>query len=383
MTGDAESLDAVRVPEKVLKFKSASGDIKMAELTGARGCVEDINVVEGWQTMISVGKYCAEMDCVIVLNSEGAYALPKGKGLAPIIQKYGVRVAQRDAEKGGLYRCTPMVFAFGVSGGDHGCASEDAVAGDDKTKVGAACVHEEVEIKVGAVPAYGDVETKVGDEHVLGDDEIEDGDEVMVDDEENKNAQVEAQKERELETWVGGDNTRPAIEDECDPANCLALGNGHVDPEEHQMLVEEFLEAMEMGRAGEIGFWYEIVWEFDIVTLQETMQLVRMGDDPETAVAEVLYHTPPHMRPKVFQDPVGDQCRMEEEKVMYAIEVMEGKKTTGTTAAVVLVELEAKSQEQGIQMIFQIESGGDDVALENEMPERSGPDLPERQGGAG
>ena len=149
------------------------------------------------------------------------------------------------------------------------------------------------------------------------------------------------------------------------------------------MLVEEFLEAMEMGRAGEIGFWYEIVWEFDIVTLQETMQLVRMGDDPETAVAEVLYHTPPHMRPKVFQDPVGDQRRMEEEKVMYAIEVMEGKKTTGTTAAVVLVELEAESQERGIQMIFQVESEGDDVVLENEMPERSGPDLPECQGGAG
>ena len=213
--------------------------------------------------------------------------------------------------------------------------------------------------------------------------ETEGCDEVMVDDEEHKNAQVEAQKERELETWVGGDNTRPAIEDECDPANCLALGNGHVDPEEHQMLVEEFLEAMEMGRAGEIGFWYEIVWEFDIVTLQETMQLVRMGDDPETAVAEVLYHTPPHMRPKVFQDPVGDQRRMEEEKVMYAIEVMEEKKTTGTTAAVVLVELEAESQERGIQTIFQIESGGDDVAMENEMPGRSGPDLPECQGGAG
>ena len=37
VTGDAESLDAVRVPEKVLKFKSASGDIKMAELVGAKG----------------------------------------------------------------------------------------------------------------------------------------------------------------------------------------------------------------------------------------------------------------------------------------------------------------------------------------------------------
>ena len=37
-------------------------------------------------TVISVGKYCAEKDCVIVLNSEGAYALPKGVGLAPIIQ---------------------------------------------------------------------------------------------------------------------------------------------------------------------------------------------------------------------------------------------------------------------------------------------------------
>ena len=100
------------------------------------------------------------------------------------------------------------------------------------------------------------------------------------------------------------------------------------------MLVEEFLEAMEMGRAGKIGFWYEVVWEFDIVTLQETMQLVRMGEDPEMALAEVLCHTPQHMRPKVFHDPVGDQRRMVEEKVMYAIEVMEGKKMTGTTANV-------------------------------------------------
>ena len=89
------------------------------------------------------------------------------------------------------------------------------------------------------------------------------------------------------------------------------------------------------------------------------------------------------MRPKVFQDPVGDKCRVEEEKLMYAIEVMEGKKTNGTTTTVVLVELEAESQERGIQMIFQVESEGDDVVLENETPERSGPDLPECQSGAG
>ena len=110
---------------------------------------------------------------------------------------------------------------------------------------------------------------------------------------------------------------------------------------------------------------------------------MRMGEDPEMALAEVLCHTPQHMRPKVFHDPVGDQRRMVEEKVMHAIEVMEGKKMTGTTANVVLVELEVESQKRGIPMIFQVESGGDDVALENETPERSGPDLPERQGGAG
>lgn len=182
---------------------------------------------------------------------------------------------------------------------------------------------------------------------------------------------------------MGGDDTRPEIENECDPADCLVLVNGPLESEEHKMLVEEFLEAMEMGEAGQIGFWYEVVWEFDIVTLQETMQLVRMGDDPEMALAEVLTRTPQHMRPKVFQDPVGDKCRVEEEKLMYAIEVMEGKKTNGTTTTVVLVELEAESQERGIQMIFQVESEGDDVVLENETPERSGPDLPECQGGAG
>ena len=68
---------------------------------------------------------------------------------------------------------------------------------------------------------------------------------------------------------------------------------------------------------------------------------------------------------------------------MYAIEVMEGKKTTGTTATVVLVEFEAESQERGIQMMLRVENGGDDVVLENETPEKSGPDLPECQGGAG
>ena len=117
------------------------------------------------------------------------------------------------------------------------------------------------------------------------------------------------------------------------------------------------------------------------MTLQETMQLVRMGDDPQMALAEVLRHTPDHMRPKAFQDPVGDKHRMEEEKLMYAIEVMEGKKTTGPT--VVLVEFEAESQERGIQMMLRVENGGDDVMLENEMQEKSGPDLPECQGGAG
>ena len=270
-----------------------------------------------------------------------------------------------------------------MSGGDHGCASEDAVAGDGETKVG-------------AVLACDDVETKVGDEHVLGDDESEGYDEMMTDDEENEypnimgeelmgeeneNAQVEAQKERELEAWVGGDDTRPMAEEECGPANCLALVDGPLDPVEHKVLVEEFLEAMEMGVAGKIEFWYDVVWEFDIVTLQKTLQLVRLGDDPQMALAEVLRHTPDHMRPKVFQDPVGDKHRKEEEKLMYAIEVMEGKKTTGT--AVVLVEFEAESQERGIQMMLRVENGGDDVVLENEMPEKSGPDLPECQGGAG
>ena len=71
---------------------------------------------------------------------------------------HGVRVAQRDAKKGGMYRCTPKLFEIGVNGGDQGCASEDAVTGDGETKVGASCVHEEVEIKVGAVPTYDDVD---------------------------------------------------------------------------------------------------------------------------------------------------------------------------------------------------------------------------------
>ena len=184
----------MRVPEKALKFKSASGDIKVAELQGDKGCVTNINVVEGWQSMVSVGKYCDETGNVLVLNSAGSYALPKGKGLAPIIQKYGVRVAQRDAKKGGMYRCTPKLFEIGVNGGDQGCASVDAVTGDGETKVGASCMHEEVEIKVGAVPTYDDVETKVGDEHILGDDEIEDCNEMVTENEENKNAQSEVQR---------------------------------------------------------------------------------------------------------------------------------------------------------------------------------------------
>ena len=203
----------------------------------------------------------------------------------------------------------------------------------------------------------------------------------MVDDEENPNIQAEAQKERVLEAWVGGGDIPPANEDGRDPEICLAQENGPLDPEEHKMLVEEFLEVMEMSKAGEIEFWYEVVWEFDILTIRETLQLVRMGDDPQMALAEVLRHTPDYMRPKVFQDPVGDKHRKEEEKLMYAIEAMEGKKTTGPT--VVLVEFEAENQERGIQMMLRVENGGDDVVLENEMQEKSGPDLPECQGGAG
>jgi hypothetical protein len=408
VTGDAESLDVVRLPEKALKFKSASGDIKVAELQGDKGCVTNINVVEGWQSMVSVGKYCDETGNVLVLNDVGGYALPKGKGLAPIIQKYGVRVAQRDAKKGGMYRCTPKLFEIGVNGGDQGCASVDAVTGDGETKVGASCVHEEVEIKVGAVPTYDDVETKVGDEHILGDDEIEDCNEMVTENEENKNAQSEVQRKQELEAWVGGEDTQPAIEDECDQVSCQEMVVGSLGPAEHKLLVEEFLEVMEMGEVGEMEFWYDVVWEFDITTMQETLKLVRMGDDPQEALAEVLSHTPQHMLPRVFQDPVGDKRRMEEEKVLYAIEMMESMKKASfsgscssqepTNNAVCLtaswppVETVAiggycyvctKEDVDKMGPYCGCLKGADDVELENEMPEKGGPDLPECQGGAG
>ncbi len=62
---------------------------------------------------------------------------------------------------------------------------------------------------------------------------------------------------------------------------------------------------------------------------------------------------------------------------------MEGKKTTGTTATMVLVEFEVESQKRGIQMMLQVENGVNGAELENETPEKSGPDLPECQGGAG
>ena len=74
---------------------------------------------------------------------------------------------------------------------------------------------------------------------------------------------------------------------------------------------------------------------------------------------------------------------MEEEKLLYAIEMMEEKKTTGTTATVVLVDFEIESQKRGIPVMLQVENGVNDVELENEMPEKSSPDLPECQGGAG
>ena len=404
VTGDAESLDVVRVPEKVLKFKSASGDIKVAELQGVKGCVENIHVVEGWQNMVSVGKYCDETGNVVVLNNEGGYALPKGMGLAPIIQKYGVRVAQRNAKKGGMYRCTPALFEIGVSGGDQGCASEDAVAGDGETKVGASCVHEEVKIKVGAVPTNDEVETKVGDERILGDDEIEDCNEMVTENEENKNAQLEVQRKRELEAWVGGEDTQPATEDEWGQV----LVAGSLDPDEHKLLVEEFLEAMEIGEVGEMEFWYDVVWEFDVMTIQETLKLVRMGDDPQEALAEVMCHTPQHMLPKEFQDPAGDKCRMEEEKVLYAIEMMEAMKKASLSGpwssqesmsnAVCLTDLwgpektvtiggycyvRTKEDMDKMSPCYGCPMGANDVKLENEMPEKGGPDLPECQGGAG
>ena len=123
VTGNAESLDTVSVPKKALKFKSASGNIEKAKLKGAKGHVKEVHVVQGWQSMFSVGKYCDDNDCVVVLNSEGAYALPKGKGLAVIIQKHGVRVAERNAVKGDLYRCTQELFDVQVSGSDQGNAS--------------------------------------------------------------------------------------------------------------------------------------------------------------------------------------------------------------------------------------------------------------------
>ena len=144
------------------------------------------------------------------------------------------------------------------------------------------------------------------------------------------------------------------------------------------------------------------------MTIQETLKLVRMGDGPQEALAEVLCHTPQHMCPKVFQDPVGDKHRMEEEKVLYAIEMMEAMKKASfsgscssqepTNNAVCLtaswppVETVAiggycyvctKEDVDKMGPYCGCLNGADDVELENEMPEKGGPDLPECQGGAG
>ena len=261
---------------------------------------------------------------------------------------------------------------------------------------------------MGAVPTYDDVETKVGDEHILGDDEIEDCNEMVTENEENKNAQSEVQRKRELEAWVGGEDTQPAAEDEGDQASYQEIVVGSLGPAEHKLLVEEFLEVMEMGEVGEMEFWYDVVWEFDITTMQETLKLVRMGDDPQEALAEVLSHTPQHMLPRVFQDPVGDKRRLEEEKVLYAIEMMEAMKKASfsgswssqepTSNAVCLTDswgpvktvaiggycyVCTKEDVDKMGPYCGCLKGANDVELENEMPEKGGPDLPECQGGAG
>ena len=56
--------------------------------------------------------------------------------------------------------------------------------------------------------------------------------------------------------------------------------------------------------------------------------MVRMGDGPQEALAEVLCHTPQHMCPKVFQDPVGDQHCREEDPDICKTNLILGKNKT-------------------------------------------------------
>ena len=74
---------------------------------------------------------------------------------------------------------------------------------------------------------------------------------------------------------------------------------------------------------------------------------------------------------------------------MYAIEMVQEKKTTGTAVVLQPVEPEAESQGEGVQGFPMVLYFGNkllkptDKPLEDVMQEESGPDLPECQGGAG
>ena len=132
-----------------------------------------------------------------------------------------------------------------------------------------------------------------------------------------------------MEVLVGDDDTQFGSEDDC-------------DQEDYQLVVNEFLKVMSTGEAGPPGYWYDVVWDFDIMTLQETLRLVGMGASPLEAVTEALLCTPQHMRPVEYQDPERDM-------IVKAIEMVQAKSEAADATARTMMNHETESQEEQLR----------------------------------
>ena len=102
------------------------------------------------------------------------------------------------------------------------------------------------------------------------------------------------------------------------------------DQEDYQLVVNGFLKVMSTGEAGPPGYWCDAVWEFNIMTLQETLRLAGMGVSPQEAVTEALCYTPRSLRPDAYKDPAADMRRQLEIDVAQAIATAQGKERGGT-----------------------------------------------------
>ena len=240
-----------------------------------------------------------------------------------------------------------------------GNVGENEKAGDDEAKVGAGCALASVESdeqkEMENVERNSKQAAKDGDDSDGSDDSNDDsgddsGDDSNDDSGNNDQSNETRKKEKRelvvkvmklesesrllaetpgMEVLVGDDDTQFGSEDDC-------------DQEDYQLVVNEFLKVMSTGDAGPPGYWYDVVWDFDLMTLQETLRLVGMGASPLEAVTEALLCTPQHMRPVEYQDPERDM-------IVKAIEMVQAKSEAANATARTMVNHETESQEEQLR----------------------------------